>query len=213
MSKPSLNTPSLGLPELIAIGVGGMIGGGIFSVLGIAVGIAGHAAPFAFVLGGLIAILSGYSYVKLALAYRDDGASFTYLERAFPNHLNIAGMMGWTIVVGYIGTLSLYAFTFGAYGADLFGSAGSHTVRLFLSIFILLVFLVVNLRGARSSGLTEDLIVYTKIALLALVGAFALRTVSEERLTPVFNEGFGSIFIAGAMVFVALKGLSFSPTR
>ena len=206
MSAADHVKPSLGLPELIAIGVGGMIGGGIFSVLGIAVGIAGHAAPLAFALGGVIAILAGYSYVTLALAYRDDGASFTYLERAFPKHQNIAGVMGWTIVVGYIGTLSLYAFTFGAYGADLFGSADSNTVRLFLSISVLLVFLVVNLRGARTSGLTEDLIVYTKIALLALVGAFAVSTVRVERMMPLFDEGAGSVFIAGATVFVAFEG-------
>ncbi|RMH29493.1 MAG: amino acid permease [Planctomycetota bacterium] len=198
--------PSLGLWELVAIGVGGMIGGGIFSVLGIAVGIAGHAAPLAFALGGVIAVLAGYSYVKLALAYRDDGASFTYLERAFPKAPHIAGVMGWIIVVGYIGTLSLYAYTFGAYGADLFGSADSGVVRRFLSIGVLLVFLVVNLRGARTSGLTEDLIVYSKIALLALVGAFAMRSVRVERLTPIFDEGAGSVFIAGATVFVAFEG-------
>ena len=90
----------LGLTELIAMGVGGMIGGGIFSVLGIAAGISGHATPLAFALGGLIALLAGYSYVKLALAYRDDGASFTYLRHAFPNHPNIAGIEGWTVIVG-----------------------------------------------------------------------------------------------------------------
>lgn len=56
-----------------------MAGGGIFSVLGLAVGLAGHGAPIAFALGGVIAILTGWSYARLGLAYRSDGGNFTCL--------------------------------------------------------------------------------------------------------------------------------------
>ena len=100
----------LKLPELIAMGVGG----GIFSVLGLAVDVSGHAAPLAFLINSVIALVAGYSYIKLALAFRSDGASFTYLEHAFPKHLSVTGIAGRTVVVGYIGTLALYAFTLGA---------------------------------------------------------------------------------------------------
>ena len=196
----------LGLSELLAIGVGGMIGGGIFSVLGIAVGISGHAAPLAFGLGGLIALLAGYSYVRLALTFRSDGASFTYLEHAFPRHPNIGGLMGWTVIVGYVGTLALYAFTFGAYGADLLGMAGSSIVRIALSVGVLLFFMMVNLRGVRASGLTEDLIVLIKVLLLAVFGIAGMTSVRRDHLLPVFDQGPGSVFVAGAMVFVAFEG-------
>ena len=199
-------TEKLRLPELLAIGVGGMIGGGIFSVLGIAVGISGHAAPLAFLLGGLIALSAGYSYVKLALTFRSDGASFTYLERAFPNQLHVAGLMGWTVIVGYVGTLALYAFTFGAYGADLLGSPGDNTVRMTLSIGVLVFFMIVNLRGVRTSGVTEDMIVFTKVLLLGLFAAAGLRTISRDHLLPVFDHGTGSVFVAGATIFVAFEG-------
>jgi amino acid transporter len=93
----------LKLPELIAMGVGGMIGGGIFCVLGLAVDVSGHAAPLAFLIGSVIALVAGYSYIKLALAFRSNGASFTYFEHAFPEHLSVAGIAGRTVVVGYIG--------------------------------------------------------------------------------------------------------------
>jgi amino acid transporter len=196
----------LNLTELIAIGVGGMIGGGIFSVLGIAVGVTGHAAPLAFALGGVIAMFAGYSYIKLALAFRSDGASFTYLERAFPKSPSIAGIVGWTVIVGYVGTLALYAFTFGAYAADLLGNAQDPLVRDTLSAGVLLFFMIVNLLGVRSSGITEDLIVFTKIMLLGLFAVAGLRTVQQDHLLPVFDEGKGSVFIAGATIFVAFEG-------
>ena len=206
MTQQSEKTRTLGLLELIAIGVGGMIGGGIFSVLGMAVGIAGHAAPLAFAVGSVVALAAGYSYVKLALGFRSDGASFTYLEKAFPAHSNLAGIAGWTVIVGYIGTLALYAFTFGAYGAHLLGEEENGALRMSLSAGVLLLFMGVNLVGAQLTGRTEDLIVYAKVILLGIFVAAGLGTVSVDNLTPVFDQGFTSPFVAGALVFVAFEG-------
>ncbi len=194
----------LGLPELLAMGVGGMIGGGIFSILGLAVAAAGNAAPLAFVVGAVVASLAGYSYVRLALAYHSDGASFTYLERAFPNSPNVAGIGGWTVIVGYVGTLSLYAFTFGAYATHLLG--GPEAMRPLLSAGVLLFFMLLNLRGASVSGRTEDIIVGTKIILLALFVVAAIPFVRRENVEPVFDKGLASPVVAGALVFVAFEG-------
>ncbi len=197
---------SFGLKELIAIGVGGMIGGGIFSVMGLAASITGHATPVAFALGGLVALVAGYSYVKLALAFRGDGASFTYLEHAFPNQRGAAMAMGWTVIFGYIGTLALYAFTFGAYGAELFGDPNHALTRQVLSVGILLAFMIINLNGTKTSGQMEDLIVYIKIAILGLLALAALPSVEKENLTPVFDQGPASVFMAAALIFVAYEG-------
>ena len=62
----------LGLKELVAMGVGGMVGGGIFSVLGLSVSLAGHAAAIAFALGGVIALFTGLSYAHLGLVFRSE---------------------------------------------------------------------------------------------------------------------------------------------
>lgn len=206
MTTPPRNTDSLGLADLLAMGIGGMIGGGIFSVLGIAVGIAGHAAALAFVLGGIIAALTAYSYIRLAMTFRSDGASFTYLEKAFPTQPNIAGAVGWVLIVGYIGTMALYAFTFGAYGADLLGTPQDHTVRIVLSAGVLLFFMSVNLRGVQSSGTTEVLIVATKVILLGLFTVAGTVSVTRDHVLPVFDQGAGSVLVAGATVFVAFEG-------
>ncbi len=196
----------LGLAELIAIGVGGMIGGGIFSVLGLAVDLAGHAAPLAFLLGSAIAFAVGYCFVRLALTYPGDGSSFTYLRRAFPRHPGVANLVNRAILLGYIGTLALYAYTFGAYGADLLGAPDDTRVRMVLSVLVLVFFLVINLKGVRSSGLAEDLVVYSKIAILAAFAGIGLASVEPGRLRPVFDHGVPAVFLAGALIFVAYEG-------
>lgn len=188
------------------MGVGGMIGGGIFSVLGIAVSLGGHAAPLSFVIDMLIALAAGYHYVRLALTFRDDGASYTYLRRAWPSRPWIAGIEGWTVILGYVGTLALYAFTFGAYGADLLGSAGNPAVRIWLSAGVLLFFMVVNLEGVRSAGVTEDLIVYGKIIILGLFAAIGLTQVQTDRFLPLFDQGVSGVFLGAAVIFVAYEG-------
>ncbi len=199
-------TEKLGLKELIAIGVGGMIGGGIFSVLGIAVSLAGHAAPLSFVIDMLIALTAGYHYVRLALTFRDDGASYTYLLRAWPDRPWIAGIEGWVVIVGYVGTLALYAYTFGAYGADLLGTPGAVAVRIWLSLGVLLFFMFVNLEGVRSAGVTEDLIVYSKIIILGLFAVIGLFRVDPGRFVPLFDRGAGGLFLGAAIIFVAYEG-------
>lgn len=200
------NMKKFGFRELVAIGIGGMIGGGIFSVLGLAVKSSGHAAPLAFLIAGLIALFTGYSYVKLALHFHSDGASFTYLERAFPQWPNTAGILGWLVVVGYIGTLALYTFTFGIYAADLIGLADDKLVSNAFSLLVLSSFVLINLNGVSTTGITEDIIVYAKLVLLLVLGLIGLQHVNPEQYTPIFNQGKLNVFTAAAIIFVAFEG-------
>jgi len=201
----------LGLKELVAMGVGGMVGGGIFSVLGLSVNLAGHAAPIAFGIGGVIAMLTGWSYVRLGLKYRSDGGSFTFLEHAF-GHANVAGISGWLLITGYIGTLALYAYTFGVYGSALLGdSAASSPMHHMLASGVLLTFLGVNLYGVKASGQSEDVLVLIKVIILslfAIVGLFHLRS---DHLLPVFNTGEMGVLMGAALIFVAYEGFELIP--
>ena len=193
------------------MGVGGMVGGGIFSVLGLSVGLAGHAAPIAFAMGGIIALLAGVSYGRLGLAFHSDGGSFTYLEHAF-RHPNIAGFGGWLLLAGYIGTLALYAYTFGVYGAAMFGSQNQHpAVHQFLSAFVLLVFLGLNLYKIKASGKTEDVIVLTKVLLLSLFAIIGLFNIKADHLLPVFSQGGTGMLMGAALIFVAYEGFELIP--
>jgi len=196
----------LGLKELVAIGVGSMIGGGIFSVMGMAEGIAGTATPLVFILGGIIALLAGYNYAKLALAFREDGASYTYIKAAFPRIPYLSGLTGWSVLLGYIGTLALYAYTFGAYGAAMLGGADIYWLKTVLGMGIIALFLFINIRGIRSAGRSEDIIVYLKIVVMTIMGIAGLFFVNPEHFTPVFDHGVAGVFLGGAIVFVAFEG-------
>jgi len=201
----------LGLKELVAMGVGGMVGGGIFSVLGLSVGLAGHAAPIAFALGGIIALLTGWSYARLGLIFRSDGGSFTYLEQAFPKS-NIAALGGWLLLTGYIGTLALYAYTFGVYGAVMLGDAdhGSPMQHL-LASGVLLTFLGVNLYGVKAAGNTEDVIVLIKVLILSLFAFTGLFYVKADHLLPIFNQGELGVLMGATLIFVAYEGFELIP--
>lgn len=198
----------LGFKELVAIGVGGMVGGGIFSVLGLSVDLSGHAAPFAFAMGGLIALFTGFSYSKLGLRFRGDGGSFTYLERAFKGE-NIAGIAGWLLVTGYIGTLALYSFTFGVYGTAMLD--GGPVIHHILESFILLVFLGVNLYGVQAAGETEDVIVMIKVVILGLFAIAGLVFIKPDHLFPLFNKGTDGVLMGAALIFVAYEGFELIP--
>lgn len=201
----------LSLSELIALGVGGMVGGGIFSVLGLSALVSGHAAPLAFAFGGVIALLTGYAYVKLGLHFRSDGGSFTYLERAFKQR-NLAGIGGWLLLVGYIGTMGLYAYTFGVYGSAMLGDKlNIPLMHHILASLVLLIFLGINLYGVKASGRTELILVAVKVAILALFAVAGLMTIQSDHLLPVINEGMGGLIMGAALIFVAYEGFELIP--
>ena len=74
---------NLGVTELIAIALGGMVGGGIFTILGISVAMIGALTPIAIIVGGIIACLAAYSYIKLGVYYKDEGATYSFYKLTF----------------------------------------------------------------------------------------------------------------------------------
>ena len=206
----STSTEKLTLKEVIAMGIGGMVGGGIFSVLGLAIAQAGHAAPIAFALGGIIALITGLSYARLGLVFQSNGGSFTYLEKAFHNQ-NIAAIGGWLLLVGYVGTMSLYAYTFGVYGSAMLGSDGDAAMHHMLETLILLTFMGVNLYGIKSSGNSELLIVTVKVLILFLFAIIGLFFIKPDHILPIVNQGYGGIIMGAALIFVAYEGFELIP--
>jgi len=202
-------TKNLGVPELIAIALGGMIGGGIFTVLGISVAMIGVYTPLAFLIGGALAFLAVYSYVKLGVYYRDEGASYSFFKRTFKESPFGASLIGWWVIFGYISTLALYAYTFSSYAISGFEFADSEVMRKLIAGLILLVFTLINIWSVKGMGKIEDVMVYTKLILLAII-AFVLINGANTSIPTLLKESADinilSILIVASLTFVAFEG-------
>ncbi|MEO8723512.1 MAG: APC family permease [Sphingobium sp.] len=205
-----IDNDKLNLAEVSAIGIGGMIGGGIFAVLGLAIATAGHAVVLTLAAGGVIALLTGLSYAHLGLHFRGDGGTFTYIEKAFAAPV-IAGCAGWLLVAGYVGTLALYATAFGDYGATLFGHGGARPITAVLAVLVLVGFLGINLRGARTSGSVELGVVAIKLLILAAFAVTGVIGIKADHFVPLFDRGVVSPLVAVALIFVAYEGFELIP--
>lgn len=197
----------LGLREACAMAIGGMIGGGIFSVLGVTVDLAGHLAFAAFLAGGAIAMLTAHAYARLALRSGRSGGPFAYLREE--GHETGAAWVAWLLVAGYVFALAVYAFTFGHYLAHALGAP--LVVARLAGVAVLLAFLAVNLRGVTASGLTEDLVVAVKLLVLGGIALVGLGMVSGERLSPLDDRGLLGVLLGAALIFVAYEGFELLP--
>ncbi|MFC7166748.1 APC family permease [Halospeciosus flavus] len=200
---------TLGWFSAVSIALGGMIGGGIFSVLGVVANIAGTGAWVAFVAAGVVALCAGYSYTKLNEVADRNGASVTYVQWASDN-TTLAGMVGWTLLFGYVGSMAMYAYAFGSFFVELVGvhAVGAMALRPVVSTAAVGLFVGLNLLGARTSGVTENVLVAVKMVVLlgfGLLGAYyGLR---QGKLEFVSRELSGlSPLVAAAVSFVAFQG-------
>jgi len=201
----------LGLTESVAIALGGMIGGGIYAVLGVVAGITRAATWAAFVLAGVVALGAGYSYNRLNADSESRGGSVTFVQGYLGNS-TLAGMVGWTLLVGYIGSMAMYAFAFAefAIALGLPASVVGVPVRPVVSVLAVAAFVGLNLLGARSTGMAESLLVSVKIAILVGFGAlglvYAFTYSSEPVALAVGRLTTPGPIVAAAISFVAFQG-------
>jgi amino acid transporter len=188
--------------DATAMAVGGMIGGGIFSVLGVAITLAGHLAAGCFVLGAAVAMITARSWAGVTARAGSSGGPFDHLREH--GHQKLAGVLLWLLVFGYMVAMAVYSFTFGRYAANAFG-ASTWVARL-LSIAVVVAFLGVNMRGVRVSSLTEDLVVLVKLLVLGGIGLVGLAQFSADRLSPLDNAGVTGLFLGAATIFFAYEG-------
>ena len=178
--------------------------GGIFSVLGVVIGIAGSLSWLAFLVAGCLALLTGLSYERLARRFGEGGGAFTFLREV--HREGAAGSLSWVLLLGYVLTLSVYAFTFGHYLNAMLG-LGPWFPRA--SAVAMVLFLVaVNLRGVGDASWLELLTVYGKLLVLAAVAAYGLVHYAPEQLTFAGAEpgGLSGALLGAATIFMAYEG-------
>ncbi|MFZ0391853.1 MAG: APC family permease, partial [Calditrichia bacterium] len=193
----------LGFNATWSMAVGGMIGGGIFSTLGVVVGIAGAWAWLSFTAAGLVALSAGYSYVKLAAQHGEGGGAFTFLREI--NAEGVAGSLSWVLIVGYVLTNSVYAFTFGHYLGHI-ANLGPWFPRT-TAIAVLGIFIVLNLRGVGEAGGVEVFLVWFKLVVLVGLAGLGLMHWAPTMLSRgVPDAGIGAALFGAASVFMAYEG-------
>jgi amino acid transporter len=204
MRKSVGSDGKIGFFSATAIGIGGMVGGGIFAVLGLAVKLAHGGTPVAFLLAGAVAIITSYSYVKLSIVFPSQGGTVEFLNQGFGKGL-FTGGMNVLLWVSYIVMLSLYSYAFGSYGASLLH--GSQEIwRHILITASIVVFTFLNVIGAKFVGESEEYIVAIKLLILILFIALGSQSVNYQQLQPDRWSGTMELIAGGMIIFLAYEG-------
>ncbi len=195
----------IGMAAAVSIGIGGMVGAGIFSILGVVAQAAGNAMWLAFAIGGVVALLSTYSYAKLGATYPSAGGAVHFLVKGFGDGVP-AGGLNLFMWAGYIISLALYATAFGSYGATFITTAPSALLIKSLAIAAVLLLTVLNAFGAKIMGRGETIIVAIKVAILIVFAAAGLFFIKPENLSPALWPDTKAILFGAGVLFIGYEG-------
>jgi amino acid transporter len=202
-------TKALTVRGATVLGVGSMIGAGIFALLGEAGAVAGAAAWLSFLIGGVVAVLLGYVCVKLGTRYPSSGGLITYLVEGFGRG-RLVGVASW---LGYIAAIvivgAMVVVSFGSYATALFvgNDAASWWHHLFITL-IVVALVGLNLTGAKVVAAAQSLIV---LGVLVVFGVFIWVTVKDADFSHLAFSGYPSatkILAAVALTFFAYLGFN-----
>jgi len=156
----------IGLLAAMSIGIGGMVGAGIFSILGVVAQASGTALWVSFAIGGGVALLSTYSYAKLGARYPSAGGAVEFLVKGFGDGV-LSGGINMYMWVGYVIALALYAQAFAGYAMTFLPPHPAAWAPKTFGVGIVLVFTAVNVIGANFVGRSETVIVAVKLVILS----------------------------------------------
>ncbi len=199
-SKKAFNTVSA-----VMLGIGSMVGAGIFIVIGQAGAIAGNLVWISFLLGGIAALFSGYSLAKLALRYPSRGGIVEYLVQSFGEGM-FSGSAGVLFYLSQLVAIAAVAKSFGSYATRLINVSGDYTNAF--SVGIVVIFILINLIGASVVAKSENIIVMIKLAVLIVFTIIALFFIKPELLSVKDMPPLKDMFFAVGLTFFAYQGFS-----
>lgn len=202
---PENGSGEIGLTAAVSIGIGGMVGAGIFSILGVVAQAAGNAMWLSFAIGGVVALLSTYSYARLGAAFPSAGGAVHFLVRSIGDGV-LAGGINLFMWAGYIISLALYATAFGSYGATFITTDPSPVISDALAVGSVVALTVVNAFGARAMGRSETIVVAVKVAILALFAAAGLFFMKPDNLSPTLWPPMQSVLFGAGVLFIGYEG-------
>ena len=204
------------LMDATLIGVGAMIGAGIFVLIGIAAGVAGPALIITFSLNGMVALLTAMSYAELGSCFHDAGGGYLWVKEGLPKWNGfLSGWMGW---FAHAVACSLYALGFGAYFEHLLTEFaitmpqwGFLSPQKLLAAAAALLFGYINFRGASEAGKVGNMVTIAKIVILLIFIGFGFELIFRKgdwqtTFSPFMPHGWGGVFKAMGLTFIAFQG-------
>lgn len=198
-------TGDIGLVAAAALGVGGMMGAGLYTLLGLAATSAGVWLPVAFLLAGLAAVFSVYSYSRLGAAFPSKGGSAQFILVEFGHGVASGGINVFQYVAYLIAT-SLYAAGFAEYIGALAGDALPSWASKAVGAGVVVLFTIVNILGSRLVGRAETVIVAIEATILIAFIVLGLFKADPSRLTSSGSPSFIGVITAGALLYVTYQG-------
>jgi amino acid transporter len=196
----------IGFWSAVSMGIGAMVGAGIFALLGEASAIAGSAVYISFIIGGIIALFSGYSMGKLGARYPSSGGIIEYLSQAYGVGI-FTGTMGIMLYFSAIFSLSLIAKAFGNYAVTFLpADVGVDVWRHVFSTGIIILFVLINLKGAKNVAVWERITVGVKFVVLVGFSIAGIIFLKPALLSPSHYPPTNAIFFSLAITFFAFEG-------
>ncbi len=195
----------LGLLEATTLGVGAMIGAGIFILSGMAAGTAGPAATLSYVLCGLMTLFTALSYSELSSSIPLAGGGYTFVHQGIGGY--IAFLCGWALIFGSVVACALYALGFAEHFNPLVDLVIKVSPSVKFSAFaIALLLLLVNIKGTKESGKTQNFFTITKVAMLIIFIGLCIPHVRVENFKPFAPFGLTGIISATALIYISFFG-------
>lgn len=205
MSSGTPAKGTLGFWSTAAIGVGGMAGGGIFAVLGIGTTIAQGGVPVAFLVAGLIALLTSYSYSKLSIRYPSIGGTVTFINEAFGFGV-FSGGFNVLLCLSYVIMLSVYAHAFSNYGQQFFSPEDREFWGYVLRSGVVVGLALLNYLSPRMVVKSELWVDLLKVLLLVFFVLAGLGSIEGHRLLPGAWPTPFEILAGGMTLFLCYEG-------
>ncbi len=200
----STDKKAFGLWSAVFLGIGSMVGAGIFVLLGEAGAIAGNLVWISFIFGGIIALLSGYSLAKLSTAYPSRGGIVEYLVQCYGEGV-FSGSLSVLFYLSGMVAIAMVAKTFGTYTSMLVGTVGSFWVNLYASA-ILITFMLINLAGSSLIAKSENIIVIIKLSIIVIFTIVVFFYIQPNLLSLKDAPPAINIFSSVALTFFAFEG-------
>lgn len=196
----------IGFWSAVSMGIGAMVGAGIFALLGEASAISGSAVYISFIIGGVVALFSGYSLGKLGARYPSSGGIIEYLSQAYGTG-TFTGVMGVMMYFSALTSLSLIAKAFGNYAITFLPSPiTSQLWQHIFSIGIIILFVLINLKGAKDVAIWERITVSIKFIVLSGLAIAGVVVLKPGLLSPSYYPPVNDIFFSLAITFFAYEG-------